>query len=755
MHLLHRRFSALFFFVFIATTAFAQTAEVRGFVYNEKNGEPIIFNNVFLQGTGYGAQTDVNGYFSITKIAAGTYTLVTTAIGFDTVRMQVSLKAGEIKTQKLFLHERSLELKTVEISSRKTEKVTTVNAAIEKVSPREINVLPSIGGEPDLAQYLQTIPGVVFTGDQGGQLYIRGGTPVQTLVLLDGMIVYNPFHSIGLFSVFDTDILRNVDVYTGGFSAEYGGRVSAVMDVKTRDGNRKRTGGEISVNPFTSKVLLEGPIGKRTEGISNSSFLFSARSSYLEQSSKLFYEYANEDGLPFNFTDVYGKVSINSEGGNRLSFSGFNFNDRVKIGDNSEVNWNSYGAGTDIILLPSAASMMMHLAFGFSNYDIEITEETSRPRNSSINGFNLGLDFTYFIERNELNYGLNVIGNRTDFIGYTPLGVQQRETQNNTELAAFVKYNIVKNRYVLQPSVRFHYYASLGQISPEPRLAFKLNITDRIRFKAAAGLFTQNFISTRSDRDVVNLFAGFLSSPEVLQDADNNRIENRLQRSQHLITGFEFDLTDNLELNVEPYLKNFSQLTNVNRSQLFATDSKYIVEEGLAKGVDFALKYDKKDLMLQAGYSLATVDRKFGDLEYKTNFDRRHNVNLLGTYTFGPEKSFEVSARWNLGSGFPFTPTQGFYERSLLGSIDQDFVTENGDLGILYGDINSKRLPYYHRLDISAKKTYKLSENSTLEVNAGVVNVYNRKNIFYFDRVSSQRVDQLPIIPSVGLSWKF
>ena len=122
---------------------------------------------------------------------------------------------------------------------------------------------------------------------------------------------------------------------------------------------------------------------------------------------------------------------------------------------------------------------------------------------------------------------------------------------------------------------------------------------------------------------------------------------------------------------------------------------------------------------------------------------------------FGEEKAFEVSARWNFGSGFPFTPTQGFYERNLSGNIDTDLTTENGQLGILFGELNSKRLPYYHRLDISAKKTFKLKNGSVLEINADVVNVYNRKNIFYFDRVSSQRVDQLPVLPSVGLRLKF
>ncbi|MFC5270096.1 TonB-dependent receptor [Adhaeribacter terreus] len=744
--------------LFSGPAAWAQTAEVRGFLYNEKNGEPIIYSNVLLFSGSklvQGAQTDVNGYFSITRIQPGSYMLVPRALGFDSLQMPVTLKAGEIKTQKLYLKAGDVILKEVQVSASKAEKKTTVNVAVEKITPREITSLPSIGGEPDLAQYLQTVPGVVSTGDQGGQLYIRGGTPIQTLFLMDGMIIYNPFHSIGLFSVFDTDILRNVEVYTGGFNAEYGGRTSAVMDVTTRDGNRKKFGGVFSANPFTSKLVLEGPFSKPKDGVSNSSFILSGRTSYLEQTSKSLYSYADSSGLPYNFTDLYGKVSFNSKNGNKMNVFGFNFNDRVNLAQNSAVDWDSYGFGTDFIVLPSSASMMIHGLFAYSNYDIAISEPSGQPRNSKINGFNLGLDFTYFINQNELKYGISVIGNKTDFVAETPTGVALNEEQNNTEMAGFVKYRLVKDLFVLEPSFRLHYYASLAQLSPEPRLGFKYNISEKLRFKFAGGFFSQNFLSTRSDRDVVNLFAGFLSSPESLKDAEGNAVANPLQKSRHAMFGLEYDLTQRITVNVEPYVKDFNQLVNINSNRIFAEDAPYLVETGFAKGIDFAVKYEGSNAMLQAAYSLAKVDRTFGKATYPTNYDRRHNANILGTYMFGEEKAFEVSARWNLGSGFPFTPTQGFYERNLNGGIDTDITTENGELGILYGEINSKRLPYYHRLDISAKRTFKLKNATVLEINADIVNVYNRKNIFYFDRVTSQRVDQLPILPSVGLRLKF
>ena len=235
---------------------------VRGFVYEDETGEPVLFTNVYLKGTTIGAATDVNGFYSITKVPPGKYILTVTSVEFDTLEVPIELEKNALLTQKLYVKKKVVQIQTVDISAEKQERQTEVKVSVNTITPRELKQIPTVGGEPDLVQYLQVLPGVIFTGDQGGQLYIRGGTPVQNKVLLDGMVIYNPFHSIGLFSVFDTDIIRNVDVYAGGYGAEYGGRISSIMDIKTRDGNKRRLAGKFSANTFTSKVLLEGPIKK-------------------------------------------------------------------------------------------------------------------------------------------------------------------------------------------------------------------------------------------------------------------------------------------------------------------------------------------------------------------------------------------------------------------------------------------------------------------------------------------------------------
>ena len=739
---------------------------IRGFVYDKETGEPVLFNNVVLNGTTMGASTDINGFFTMVKVPAGQYTLQSTYLGYDTVRQSVSLKKNQILTIKLYLPRTTINLGMINVSAEKIEKKTKVQISVTKVTPREITKIPSVGGEADIAQYMQIIPGVVFTGDQGGQLYIRGGSPIQNKVLLDGMVIYNPFHSIGLFSVFDTDIIRNADVLTGGFNAEHGGRISAIMDITTRDGNNRKVRGKVSASPFMVKGLVEGPLGKKRGEPGGVSYIASVKRSYLEQTSPTLYGYANDQGaLPYNFLDLYGKISLKSDNGSRVNLFGFRFDDKVNFAD-VDLNWRSVGLGTSYILIPAASSTLIKGSIAFSDYEIKQVEADGLPRRSRINSFNVGMNFNYFLgDKDEINYGFEILGFRTEFEFSNQARTIVEQNQNTTELAGFLKYKKIANRLVLEPGFRIHYYPSLGNISMEPRLGGKYNITDWLRFKFAGGIYSQNLLSAVSDRDVVNLFYGFLSGPDNLQkEFDGEPVKHKLQKANHFIGGFEIDATKNLDFNVEAYLKDFTQLTNINRNKLFdeADIDKpeelrrdFIIEKGKAYGIDFSARYREKRLYLWATYSHAYVNRFDGNIKYYPHFDRRHNINLLGTYTMGKDYSWEFSARWNLGTGFPFTPTQGFFEKLDLNRVSEDFLAKNGELGIIYGDLNSRRLPTYHRLDISVKKRWEISDFSAVEANFSLSNVYNRENIFYFDRIRFTRVNQLPILPSASISYTF
>jgi hypothetical protein len=270
----------------------------------------------------------------------------------------------------------------------------------------------------------------------------------------------------------------------------------------------------------------------------------------------------------------------------------------------------------------------------------------------------------------------------------------------------------------------------------------------------------------------VNLFYGFLAGPQNLQDelvtadGDVREVKNSLQRANHYILGFEYDLNEFFNINVEGYYKDFRQLTNINRNKVFeSTDqdrpdvlkNDYIVETGDAYGVDFVAKYENRDLYLWFVYSLGRVNRWDGFREYSPVFDRRHNINFVSTYSTGEKDQWEFSARWNLGSGLPFTQTQGYYQPiDVSQGIGTDYVVSNSsELGVVYAGLNEGRLPYYHRLDINAKRKFDLSDKVKMEVDLGCTNVYSRANVFYVDRVTNERVDQLPFMPSLGINLKF
>jgi len=765
----------LFFTLVLSSSIMAQNGTIRGFVYEEETGEPVIFTNVYLKGTTFGSATDVNGYFAISQIIPGDYLLMVTYLGYDTLQMPVTIRENEIQTKKLFLVKGSYMLEQVQVSAERQEARTETKTSVVKLTPKQINKIPSLGGKPDLAQYLQVLPGVVFTGDQGGQLYIRGGSPIQNKVLLDGMVIYNPFHSIGLFSVFDTDIMRNADVYTGGFGAEYGGRISSVMDITTRDGNKTRMSGKVGASTFGANLMIEGPLKKMTEtSDGSSSFIFSAKNSYLEQSSQVFYDYIDTAGLPFNYTDLYGKISLMASNGSKVNFFGFSYNDQVNNYKSlSDFKWNSYGGGTNFLIIPGSSPVLIEGHVAYSAYNIALEEADSKPRESSINGFNLGFDFTYFIGKDGLKYGFEILGFKTDYLFYNSLNLEISQTENTTELGAYVKYKKTIGNFLLEPSFRMHWYASLANISPEPRLAMKYNVSDNFRIKFAGGFYSQNLISARNDRDVVNLFYGFLSGPENLpEEFDGEDVNHKLQKAEHAILGFEYDLTQFITMNLEGYYKNFSQLTNLNRNKMFDDNVEnldipdllkkdFIIENGYASGVDVTFKYENNDFYFWAVYSLGYVIRRYEDIdenlvEYHPHYDRRHNVNFVATYTFGGKKDWEVNARWNFGSGFPFTLSQGYFEQLLFpGGINSDYTTDNGEMGILYDELNAGRLSTYHRLDAGIKKSFTLGRYTLLEATASITNIYDRENIFYVERLSGQRIYQLPIMPSFGLNFSF
>ncbi len=765
----------------------AAQCTVKGVLFDESNGEAIPFANVVLDGTSHGCATDINGFFLINKIPAGQYTLKVKYMGYEEYSEVITLAKGKTITRTIHLKPAAQMLKAVEITDNKVEeRRTQTQVSVEKLTASQIQQMPSIGGTADIAQYMQVLPGVSSTGDQGGQLYIRGGSMIQNLCLLDGMIVYNPFHSIGLYSIFETDVILNADIYTGGFGAEYGGRMSSVMDITTRDGNKRRHSGKIGLNTFGANLILEGPLKKESDKSKTTiSYLLTAKNSYLSKSSKVFYNYV-DGGLPFDFLDLYGKLSFNSGTGSKLNLFGFRFDDRVNgYQAIADYHWQNIGAGTNFMLV-TGASAILDGSIAYSKYNITLDDGSKDDKFSEIGGFNMTMQITNFLGKNKMKYGLSIEGYTTNyrFVNDYSHTIEQREP--STTLSMYGTYNLNAGKFIADPGVRMVYYATLQSFNLEPRLAAKYNATDNLRFKMAGGFYSQIFLDARSDNDIVNLFSGFLTGSGDLHVPSTflgKEVTTTVQKAKHLVLGAEYDLTEHITLNAEFYYKHFDQLLNANRNKMYKDNDPvytqpgspyqqseylmkdYIIEEGMATGFDISATIDLERLYLWATYSLGYVERKGQVTDkvitdesytYSPHYDRRHTVNLLATYALGEWREWEISARWSFGSGFPYTQTQGVYQQLLFGNnIATDYTRESGEYSLHYAELYKGRLPSYHRLDLGVKRKFSIGPHSILELNLSATNVYSRENIFYFNRTTFERVNQLPILVCFGATMTF
>ncbi len=765
-------------FHFCAFISFGQSGTLRGHIYDAESGEPIAFASVQIINSKEGVISDEDGFFQLSAVPPGIQRVQVSYLGYVDTLVEIEIISNKIKYQLIYLTRSTIELQTIDISASKELARSEIQIGQIQLTKEKIKSLPSIGGEADIAQYLTALPGVVISGDQGGQIFIRGGSPVQNRVLLDGQLIYNPFHSIGLFSVFETEIIRSVDVLSAGFNAEHGGRISAVMDIKTREGNKNRISGLASLSPFQGKLLLEGPLKKlKKENGTAVSFLLTGKYGWLDKTSPHLYRYAVDSnfyafakkdtslsslqnlGLPYQYQDLYGKISFLGENGSKVNVFGFSFTDKFKLANIASQKWETFGGGMYFLLSPLQSPVRIEGNIGFSRYNLALAEKNTGPRSSSLESYTARLDFMQVGKHSALEYGLELISLNTGFQFVNPFNLTISQNDFTTEMAAFVRFKYQVNKFILQPGFRMHYYASQGQFSPEPRLGLKYLWSDNFRLKMGGGFYSQNLISLANNQDVVQLFSGFLVGPEtsLFKSGSNIPVKSRLQKAVHWVAGMEWEPFNLFSISVEGYQKFFNQLISLNRNKRKATDPDFLVEEGLATGVDVTLAYKPTSFDISVAYSLASVFETSNMVRFPTIFDRRHSLNFLFSYLAGKSKQWKWGAHWYVGSGFPFTQTQGFFENNNLTDLLQtDILGGNYPLGTLLSDeINGGRLSYYHRLDVSVQYTHKINKFAYIESTFAVTNVYNRQNVFYLDRITNQRVNQLPVIPSLNMTVGF
>jgi hypothetical protein len=749
-----------------------QNCAIKGFIYDANTRKPLKMVNVSVEPGRNGALTDEEGFYVISRLQEGEFTVKAFCIGYDTAVMKASLVKNETLVLNINLLPSTYELDEVIVSGTR-EKIAMRKISEISMNPSEINLTPSVGGMSDIMQHIQTIPGVVTRGDIGGQVYIRGGTPVQTKIFLDESVIYNPVHSIGLFSVFDNDCLRNADFYTGGFAAEYGGCLSSVIDITSKSPNSVDWSGKIDLSTIASKLLIEGPVIKDSTSEKTSlSVLFSMKASHFERANEWFYAYLDQE-LPFYFRDIFAKTTLKCGKGFNVNISGYNFKDRVSETSTFKTyGWNSGGFSLNMMILPPSVPILIKTYIAGSYYDMTLDEPNYDSRFSKVSSISSGMKFYRYLNRQTVKYGFDFTDLRTSYRYYTNNYNNYEQEENSGELSGFIDYQGNFGRWVLEAGFRGAYYTSLMKFSPEPRLSVKFLIRENLAIKAATGMYTQNLVGAISDKDIVNFFQGYLSAPvDMVSTSGQDPDDFYLQKASHLVAGLEYDFRDKLFFDLEAYYKNYTQLINFNKNMLidgndFSDAPSYmngvfISETGFAEGIEITAEYAANNLKLEVNYSFAIVKRRYLDpeeviVEYYPQYDRRHNLNLMGVYAMGKKRSWVATARWNYGSGFPFTPSGGYYEGIVIDeSGNLNYLDQNGQMSILYGPYNSKRLPAYHRLDIAIKKTFSFSKRSIIETEFSIINVYNRENIFYINRNTNKEASQLPILPSLRVSCSF
>ncbi len=379
----------------------AQTSSVRGFVTDASDGQPLQGVNIALRdvsGNLRGGVADDDGFFIVVRLQPGQWFLQASFIGYETYGDTLFLSDDQTYRLSIALRP-GVEMEAMVVEGER-EGGSMVAAGMQTVRPADVDLVPTADVSGDLVSYLSAMPGVVSIGDRGGQVFIRGGEPSQNLSLLDGMYIYQPFHILGFYSAFSSDILRNADIHAGAFSSKYSGRMSSVIDVHTRNGNLQQSRRTFSFAPFMSMAMLEGPVSR-----GRMSYLLSARASTIERVASRYID----QPVPYSFGDYFGKLHWIINESHQVSVSAIHTYDRGALNtirqDSTEIRWNSTAYGGRWLVAPPNLPMLGEILFSVSMLTMERGNRENPERSSAIDGFNLAVNLTNYGQRTNVDCG--------------------------------------------------------------------------------------------------------------------------------------------------------------------------------------------------------------------------------------------------------------------------------------------------------------------------------------------------------------
>ncbi len=751
---------------------------VSGTVRDKGTGETLIGANVLIVGqSGLGAVTNSYGFYSVSA-SSGNYRLVASFSGYRSDTIQITLDKNIALSINLAKAINQLDEVTV-TNRKKGDNVSKPIMGVQKLSIDDIKNVPVLFGEKDVLKTIQLLPGIKSAGEGNSGFYVRGGSSDQNLILLDEAVVYNPSHLLGFFSTFNSDAIKDITVFKGGMPAEYGGRLSSVLDIKMNDGNNKKYGVSGGVGLIASRINLEGPIKKKEE---KGSFTVSARRTYAD----VFLKLSPDSSLNQNtlyFYDLNAKANYKLNDKNRLFLSAYTGRDKFGFGSTFGID---YGNLTSTLRWNHVFStrMFSNTSLIYSNYSYKIkinSGSTDLVINSRIRDLNLKQDFQYFINaNNRINFGFNIVHHNivpgtitaSASSSFNSLDLQKKKSLENAayishEWSATKKINVT---YGLRLSTfsalgagTFYTYNEDGSkkdsatygsgrfvksyVYLEPRVAasFKLGENNSIKGSYTRNLQNLHLLSNATGASPTDLWIGSSNNvkPEVADQVALGYYQNFKQNV------FEFS--------AEIYYKTLqNQIDYKNGAELRANEnveSQLLTGQGRAYGLELFLKKKYGKFNGWVGYTLSKTERLIPGINksewYNAMQDRTHEISIVGIY--------QASKKWTFSSTFVYYTGNAVTFPSGKYNVD-------GRTYFNYTERNGYRMPNYHRLDVAAtlqgKKTAKYESNWSFSI----YNLYSRENAFSIDfqedpgdpsKTQAVQTTLFKLIPSVTYNFKF
>ncbi|MDP4684011.1 MAG: TonB-dependent receptor [Crocinitomicaceae bacterium] len=765
-------------FLLLTFTSFSQEKfTLSGTVSDSTKGEELINATIKVKGQNIGTQSNEYGFYSIT-LPAGTYTFIFVTIGYEAKEETVDLtKNTQLNFKLVNSNEKIKEFAEVNVTAKKLDQqLTDPIMGVERLDPAAIAKIPVLLGEKDIIKTMQLLPGVKSAGEGNAGFYVRGGAADQNLILLDEAPVYNASHLLGFFSTFNSDAIKDAVLYKGNQPANFGGRLSSVMDIKMNEGNNKRFNVSGGVGVISSRLNVEGPIIK-----DKASFLISGRRTYVDMFLKATDQF-KENKL--YFYDLNAKVNYRINQKNRVFMSGYFGRDKLGLGDAFGINWGN-ATGTMRWNHIVNDKLFSNTSVIYSSYDYLIgisNEDVNFDIKSSIKDVNIKQEFQYFMNtRNKIRFGINAIHHgiipgqidASEGSGINPLKLT---TNKSLEAAAFVTNDwTLSEKFTVSYGLRLSTFSLLGNGKNVYSYSDEGDVLDTMVYENNAFVKTYPILEPRVSMSYLysksaSIKAAYSRNAQYIHLISNttttsptdlwipSSLNTKPEISDQVSVGWFKNFKENTyELSIETYYK--SMLNQIDYRNGANTQANELIEGellygiGRAYGVELMLKKKSGRFTGWLGYTLARSERKIEGINngawYAAKQDRTHDISIVGIYDITPKLS--ISALFVYYTGNAVTFPSGKY-------------TVGGTTQFLYTERNGYRMPAYHRMDLGVTWLRKNTEKFESSWNFSIYNLYGRENAFTItfrenaDNPNVTEAVQTSLfrwVPSVTYNFKF